>query len=376
MVRLFRIIKRLTIIVSCIALLLSIVIYLYMRQPQFGKAPSGKRLERIKQSPNYKDGMFQNIHSTPVISEGYTMAGEVYKTFLKKNPRKKPTDVIPSEKTNLLALSPGSNVLIWFGHSSYFLQIDGKRFLIDPIFSGSASPFFGGVKSFKGTDIYSAMDMPEIDFLLISHDHYDHLDYKTIIALKPKVKNVICGLGVGEHFEYWGYDPSKIIEKDWNETVSINENFKIHTATTRHGSGRTLTRNNTLWMSYIINAPTQKIYVGGDSGYDTHFAEIGKKYGPFDLAILDNGQYNMAWKNIHMLPEEVIKAAKDLQAKRIFPVHSSKFVLGRHPWDEPLKEITRLSEMANLSLVTPLIGETVNLNDSIQVFTQWWKGLN
>lgn len=347
-----------------------------MQLPQFGKAPSGKRLERIKESPNFRHGKFQNIQPITMMAEGYSMAGEVYKTFFKKNPRTKPVDSIPSIKTNLRAIQADSNVLVWFGHSSYYLQVDGIRFLIDPVFSGSASPVPIGTRSFRGTDAYTVDDIPEIDFLLISHDHYDHLDYKTVTALKPKVKNVVCGLGVGEHFEYWGYEPNKIIEKDWNETIQVDEAFNIHTATAQHFSGRTLNRNNTLWLSFVIEAPTQKIYLGGDSGYGAHFKDIGNKFGPFDLAVLENGQYNVAWKSIHLLPEDFINAANDLKAKRVLPVHSAKFVLARHQWDEPLIEVAELSKLANLTLATPMIGEPIELNDTAQQFKQWWKGLN
>lgn len=342
----------------------------------FGKSPSGKCLQRIELSPNYKDGKFQNIHYTPVMPEGYTMLGEIYKTFFKRNPRKYPTDSLPSVKINLLSIPKDSNVLVWFGHSSYYMQMDGKRFLVDPVFSGHASPLPIGVKAFKGTDRYTADDMPEIDYLLITHDHFDHLDYKTIKALKPKVKHVLCGLGVGEYFEYWGYNPNIIIEKDWNETYEIAENFKIHAVTAAHGSGRVFSSNKTLWVSFVMEAPSMKIFLGGDGGYDTHFAEIGRKYGAFDLAILENGQYADDGNSIHMSPGYVIKAAKDLKAKRVFPIHSCKFVLYRHPWDEPLIRITALGEKEHIPMVTPLIGEAVNLNDSTQVFKHWWKGLN
>ncbi|WP_211229817.1 MBL fold metallo-hydrolase [Olivibacter sitiensis] len=346
-----------------------------MRQEKFGQAPSGKRLELIRQSPNYRDGNFQNVHFTPTLTEGYRMTGVMFDFLFTKFPRQKPVDTIPSVKTDLLHLPADSNILVWFGHSSYFMQIDGKRFLVDPVFSGNASPIPGTNKSFKGTDIYTPADMPPIDYLLMTHDHYDHLDYETIIALKDKVKTVICGLGVGEHFEYWGYPSEKIIEKDWNESIALDDGFTIYTAPARHFSGRGFTRNNTLWLSFILQTPTLKIYMGGDSGYDTHFAEIGKKYGPFDLAILDNGQYNVAWQAIHALPEEVLKAAADLKAKRLFPVHSSKFKLAQHPWDEPLKKITELNK-GNIPLVTPIIGQSVYLDDNAQVFTEWWKGID
>ena len=216
--------------------------------------------------------------------------------------------------------------------------------------------------------------MPEIDYLLIIHDHFDHLDYQTIMKLKSKIRHIICGLGVGEHFESWKFDSSKIIEKDWNENVVIADSFTLHTATARHFSGRSFSVSNTLWLSFILQTPNLKLYIGGDSGYDTHFAEIGEKFGGFDLAILENGQYNEAWHEIHLLPEEVLKAMVDLKAKRLVPVHSSKFKLGFHAWDDPLKTISELNEEKyHLPLVTPKIGEVVYLNDCNQVFSKWWK---
>ena len=363
------------IILLSFLLLCVVAVFLFMRQEIFGKAPGGERLELIKQSPNYKNGKFQNVHFTPTMTEGYSMAGVAYDFFFKKNPRSKPTDTIPSIKTDLLNLPIDSNVLVWFGHSSYFIQIDGKRFLIDPVFSGNAAPVPNSNKSFVGTDIYTAADMPEIDYLLITHDHYDHLDYETVIALKDKIKTVVCGLGVGAHFEHWGYDTSKIIEKDWHESIVSDNGITIHTAPARHFSGRGFTRNNTLWLSFILQTTNLKVYIGGDSGYDTHFAEIGEKFGGFDLAILDNGQYNVAWQAIHMLPEEVLKATKDLNAKRLFPTHSSKFALAHHPWDEPLVKITELSKTSNIPLVTPMIGEQVNLKDEKQPFKHWWTDI-
>lgn len=359
-----------------ILLLLVIVTIVYIQHPKFGKAPTGKRLELIKKSPNFKDGKFQNIHFTPNVTEGYSMAGVAYDFAFKKFPRTQPTDTLPSIKTDLKNVPITENILVWFGHSSYFIQLNGKRFLIDPVFSGNASPVPNSNTSFLGTDIYSVDDLPEIDYLLISHDHYDHLDYQTITKLKPKIKHIVCGLGVGSHFERWKFDSSTIIEKDWNEKVTIADNFILHTTTARHFSGRLFKRNNTLWLSFVLEAPDFKMYLGGDSGYDTHFAEIGEKFGGFDLAILENGQYNKAWHEIHLLPEEVLKATQDLHATRLFPVHSSKFKLAFHPWDEPLTRVTELNKVHNIPLVTPIIGEVVNLKDTTQQFKQWWVGLN
>ena len=253
------------------------------------------------------------------------------------------------------------------------MQIDGKRILVDPVLSGSASPFSFMTKAFKGADRYSTDDLPAIDYLFLSHDHYDHLDYKTIVKLKPKVHKLICGLGTGEHLEYWGYDHERIIEKDWNESFELDHGFTVHTVPSRHFSGRWLKRNQALWTSFVLQTPGLRIFIGGDSGYDKHFAEIGNTFGGFDLAIMENGQYNKNWKHIHLMPHEILQAAKELKAKRIFPVHSSKFVLGNHAWDAPLELITENNKKENLNIITPMIGEKVDLANPGQVFSPWWK---
>lgn len=361
-----------TLIIVILLSIVTVIVIIYMKQPKFGKVASGVRLDFIDKSNNFKDGKFQNVNFTPELSEGYTTFGVMYNQFFNKSPRRTPVDSIPSIKSNLIDLNFNDNVLIWFGHSSYFMQIDGKRILVDPVFSGNASPIPNTVKSFKGTDIYTVNDLPQIDYLFISHDHYDHVDYSTLIKLKEKVNKVICGLGVGAHFEHWGYTYDQIIETNWHEEVKLDSGFTSFTAPARHFSGRKFARNKTLWQSYVLQSPSLKIYIGGDSGYDTHFKEIGEKHGPIDLAILDNGQYDHAWRAIHMLPEDVIIATQDLKAKRLFPVHSSKFVMANHPWDEPLVKITELNKEHNLSLITPMVGEIVDLNNTNQKFKQWW----
>lgn len=338
-----------------------------------GKKPSGKRLQRIKNSPHYKNGQFQNLSKTATLAEGYSMANEIYKQVFKKFPDRYPSKRIPSVKTDLHALPKDKNVVIWFGHSSYFLQTEGKSFLMDPVLSGNASPIPSSVTAFDGTDIYKPADFPKIDYLLISHDHYDHLDYKTVVAIKDKVGCVICGLGVGAHFESWGYDPKQIIETDWYDRIKADNNITLHTTPARHFSGRGLKRNNTLWQSYVLETAKRKIFLGGDSGYDSHFKEIGDKYGPFDLAILENGQYNEAWHHIHMLPHEGIQAARDLRAKNVLPVHSSKFVLARHPWYDPLRTYSKLSAQEDFHLLTPKIGQMLYLDNMEQSFQHWWE---
>jgi L-ascorbate metabolism protein UlaG (beta-lactamase superfamily) len=346
-----------------------------MRQAKFGKAPSGERLTRMHNSPNYKDGKFRNIVETPTLAEGYSMAGEIYKSIFRRNPRRAPATDLPAVKNNLKDLPAGKDLLIWFGHSSYLLQLNGKRILVDPVFSGNASPVPGTVKSFKGTDIYTVDDLPEIDYLLISHDHYDHLDYETILKLKARTSKVFCGLGVGSHFELWDYPADKINEMDWHDSIDLGNGFTVSAKPARHKSGRTFSQDNTLWVSYLLNAGGKKVYIGGDSGYGTHFADVGALQDSIDLAILENGQYDSAWHYIHCLPEEVLKAGRDLKAKRIFPVHSSKFALAKHAWDEPLIELTRLNETYKIPLLTPVIGEVVNLEDDNYTPRQWWKGI-
>jgi L-ascorbate metabolism protein UlaG (beta-lactamase superfamily) len=355
---------------------LALVVYLFMQQSKFGRLPSGERLERIKKSPNYKDGSFKNLSHTPDLTEGVSYYAVMKDFFFSEKKRIKPSETIPHTKTDLLNLNPEENVLIWFGHSSYFMQIDRKKILVDPVMSGTASPLSFTTPSFAGTDPYSTDDLPKIDYLFISHDHWDHVDYHTLLKLKPKVKKVIGGLGIGAHLEHWGYDKSIIIEEDWNTTLSLDSGFTVHTSPARHFSGRGFSRNKTLWLSFVLVTPTIKIYIGGDSGYDSHFAEIGTTWGPFDLAILENGQYDKSWKYIHMMPDEVLQAARDLRASRLFPVHSSKFALANHPWDDPLQRITELNKLIGLPLVTPIIGEKVNLNDTAQVFSSWWEGMN
>ncbi len=340
---------------------------------QLGKKPAGKRLQRIHNSPNFRDGAFQNISDTPQLAEGYSF-GKVMFDFLFRKPKGiKPPQPIPFIKTNLKELSLETDLLVWFGHSSYYVQFSGKRFLIDPVFSSSASPIPQTNKPFNGSNHYSVEDLPEIDYLLISHDHYDHLDYKTIQKLKPKVKQIITGLGVGSHFEAWGFASESIVELDWNETIELDNDITLNTTSARHFSGRGFKRNNTLWLSFILQTENYNLFLGGDSGYDTHFKEIGQKFGPFDLAILENGQYNLAWHYIHMLPEEVLQAAQDLRAKNLFPVHSAKFALALHAWDEPLKKITEHNKTKQIPLLTPQIGEIVYLSHDQQEFSQWWK---
>ena len=348
-------------------------IYVFLQHPKFGKAPTGKRLERIQKSPHYKKNKFDNLNFTPQFAEDTSVFSVMMRFIFTKNKNLTPNTPLNFPKTDLKDIDPSENLYVWMGHSSYFLQVEGKKILVDPVFSENASPVTFTTKAFSGTTDYKTEDIPDLDYLIITHDHWDHLDYETVKKLIPKVNLVLTALGTGEHLEFWNYDPKKIIELDWSENFDLGGGFKIHAETARHYSGRSFKRSKALWASFIFETPNRKIYIGGDSGYGDHFEKIGKKFGGFDLAILENGQYNMDWRYIHLMPEEFLTAAKDLKAQTIIPVHNSKFALALHDWKEPLEQISTLNQKENLHLITPKIGEKVNWEVHSKLIDKWWK---
>ncbi|HLO80137.1 MAG TPA: MBL fold metallo-hydrolase [Chitinophagaceae bacterium] len=362
-------------IVISLVLILMLGIFLFLKRPEFGKKPAGERLKKVSQSPNYSKGSFQNLSPTPALAEGVSYPQVMKEFFTTKTKDKVPPKPLPSKKTDLHNLDPNKNVMVWFGHSSYFLQVDGKKILVDPVFSGNASPLPNTMKSFAGSDIYTTDDIPEIDYLFITHDHWDHLDHKTMLGLKKKIKQIFTGLGVKDHLEHWGFTKTIIHENDWNQVIEPDPGFTIITAPARHFSGRTFKRNTSLWLSFILITPTMKLYLGGDSGYDDHFAEIGKHYGPFNLAVLECGQYNKNWKYIHMMPEEVVQAVKDLKAEHAVIVHWAKFPLAQHAWNEPPSRATEEAERKAISLLTPMIGEALSLSEPSLNNTKWWLNI-
>jgi L-ascorbate metabolism protein UlaG (beta-lactamase superfamily) len=367
----FRKLKKTMFVLVGILVALSLAVFLFMQQPQFGQNPSGKRLERIQKSPHYQKEAFQNLNLTPELAEGATY-WDLIKAYIPKVENQEPSRPLPSVKTDLKNIQSDKPIVVWFGHSSYFMRIEGKNILVDPVFSGHASPvsFFG--KNYAGSNVYSVDDFPELDLLVISHDHYDHLDYETIKKLQPKVKKVITSLGVGSHLERWGYNEAQITELDWWEKTSLDSTFALTAAPARHFSGRGFKRMQTLWSSFILKTPNYNIYLGGDSGYDTHFKEIGEKYGPFDLAILECGQYNEFWKYIHLMPEETAQVAVELKAKVLLPVHWGKFTLGLHSWTDPIERVVKKAKELNQAITTPMIGEKVEINGTYPT-KEWWK---
>lgn len=353
-------------------LVLVLGIWWFLNRPIFGKLPSGARLERIKTSPNYKNGAFQNLTPTPQLAEGYSMWKVMLRFLFSKPKGAVPSSPIKTVHTDLHSLDKRVDQLVWLGHSSYYFTLNGQSYLVDPVLSKYASPVAGSNKAFKHTYQYTVDDLPAIDFLIITHDHFDHLDYATILGIKSKVRKVICGLGVGEHFEYWGYDLAKITELDWYEVAHFDHSINIAATPARHFSGRTLMKNSSLFCSYVLQSGDKTLFIGGDSGYDAHFKLIGDLYGPFDLAILENGQYNEAWPHIHAMPTETAQIIKDINAKAILPVHTGKFSLAMHRWSEPLDHIANLP-VDDVKILTPPIGAVINIGDSTQHFDPWWK---
>ena len=369
-----KILKVFMYILIALILIIGIAVFLLSRSDQMGSLAHGERLKRMQTISTYKNGVFENLELTPAIKEGVSQISVFSYFFFGKDKRNVPSKPLPVQVTDLKSIPLHENVYVWFGHSSYYLQLDGKRILVDPVFSNHASPVPGSVKAFPMSHSYKAEDFPDIDILILTHDHWDHLDYPTFLKIKDNVQDIVTSIGVGAHLEKWGYPVEHIHELYWGEKVAI-DNLDFTATPARHFSGRWLKRNTSLWSSFVVQSDSLRLYLGGDSGYGKHFKEIGEKYGPFDLAILENGQYNEYWKYIHLMPEEAISAARDLQARSVIPVHNSKFPLANHSWDEPLLRISKEAKNNNYPLWTPQMGQLIYL-DKPNEFKEWWLGID
>lgn len=297
--------------------------------------------------------------------------------FINKPKECFPPARIPSIQTDLdkIRVKDGQEpVLVWFGHSSYMIYINRLRVLVDPVFSGHASPFSFTTRSFPGTNMYGVADMPEIDLLVLTHDHYDHLDFETVLGLKSLAKRICTSVGVGSHLKYWGFEEQNICELGWGDVHEIDYQTRITASPSRHFSGRGFARNKTLWSSFVLESGNYRLFIGGDSGYDTHFKWIGQQFGPFDIAMLEAGQYNQDWPNIHMMPEETVQAALDLQARILMPVHWGKFTLALHAWNDPIRRVRVAAERLNQPFTAPMIGEPVRFSDYLPT-KNWWDDL-
>lgn len=347
--------------------------YAYLQHPKFGTLPGGARLRAIERSPHYVNGAFQNLIDTPMRTQDTNLASNVMSMLFDRNPDLKPATTLPSTRVDLKALPPDEDAVVWLGHSSYFVQLAGKRLLVDPVFSTNAGPFPGTNVAFPGTSPYTAEDMPPIDMLLVTHDHWDHLDYPSAKALLPKVGQVVVGLGVGASFDQWGYPADRVHEADWHDVLELVPGLRIHVLPARHYSGRMLTRNQTLWVAFALESPQRRLFFSGDSGYGPHFREIGERFGGFDLVALDMGQYDKRWAYIHMFPDQAAQAAEDLRAKAMLPAHIGRFSIAAHDWDEPFKQVERVSRGKPYRLLIPRIGDVVPLAGQTQGLATWWE---
>ena len=367
---------KILLIVLAVISVIAIVGTIILNHPCFGRRMSRERKTRIEESPNYRNGQFQNQVPTPQFTGDKSMFRALWEFLSESKKDRVPAEAVPAMKTDLKALTSGPSTpstgsgtgdsgtsgvgkdwLVWFGHSSYLFCLDGKRYLVDPVLK-MEFPVSVMMHPFKGTDIYSPDDMPEVDVLIITHEHWDHLDYATLRDLKDKVKHVVCPLGVAEYLEYWGYDPQNITEMDWYETI----NYQLTTISclpTRHFSNRLFKRNQTLWASFIVESGGRKVYIGGDGGYDGRFKEIHERFGSVDLALMENGQYNKDWANIHLMPKDLEQAILDLQPKQVFTVHHDKFSLAPHAWTEPDSVAYDIAERNAIRLLDQPIGTVV-----------------
>lgn len=355
-----------------IVVLVALTVYIFFRvAPQIGGSASGPRLEVMQQSPNYKDGKFHNSVETIMSTPGIGVMIDFFKGGVNCDPDT--TLITTPFDAGTFVPDSGQDKFTWFGHSSILLQLDGKNLLIDPVFGKRASMFsFMGPERYDYTQHVDVNDMPELDAVIISHDHYDHLDYHTFVQLRDKVQKFYVPLGVGAHLEAWGVSREAIIEMNWWDESSFSDEVRLAFVPSRHFSGRGLgDRFDTLWGAWVIMSGSKRVFFGGDSGYFPGFKEIGDKYGPFDLAMLECGQYNENWANIHMMPEETAQAGADLQAKSVMPVHWGKFTLSLHSWTEPVERFLKASADKDYQVVAPKLGEVVGL-DQLS-FHQWWK---
>lgn len=348
--------------------------------PVFGSSPSGEKVETIKESPQYNPERQQFVNRQQDVLDQMrkdSMNFKTIKEWLTNTEGRVPQNPLPEVKPDLQEfLKPAADLkVIWFGHSTFLLNFSGKIILVDPVFSGTASPFSFMVKRFQ-PPVLKLEELPKIDLVLISHDHYDHLDMETMkfFAQHQPDQKFLMPLGVGSHLKSWGVNEVNITERDWWQSHTL-EGIEFIATPAQHFSGRSLTDGNkTLWASWVIRNSEHNIYFSGDSGYDVHFKQIGDKYGPFDLAFIENGQYNVKWRAVHALPEESVQAYFDLKAKRFFPIHWGMFVLSLHSWREPVDELLRLSKERGVKTVTPKIGEVVTVNEDYQSIA-WWQDL-
>ena len=328
-----------------------------------------------RQSAQFKDGEFHNAVQ-PKQPGGREMLSLWWRFMFKDTASTVPTpppEVVPLTRAELEDAPEGS--LYRLGHSTVLMKIAGGWWLTDPVFSERASPVqWAGPKRFLPTPL-ALTDLPPLTAVILSHDHFDHLDRQTVVALSSRAQVFLAPLGVGDYLTQWGIPAHKVKQLDWWETTQVGEVFLTATPA-QHFSGRSLFASNpTLWASWVIKTPQHRIFFSGDTGYFDGFAEIGRRHGPFDLTLLEAGAYDEQWEGVHMLPEQVIRAHRDLRGEWLLPIHNATFDLAFHAWDEPLEKMLSLAAQHDVRLTMPRIGEPVRLGQH-RPAQPWWREQN
>jgi L-ascorbate metabolism protein UlaG (beta-lactamase superfamily) len=337
---------------------------------------TGARLARAMANPQYRDGRFVNLE--PEAPSTTSLVEYAFRQFTGDEVREPPAPlpVLAVDKATLGATPPASGLrAFWIGHASAYVEMDGLRFLLDPVFAERVSPLPVGPRRFHAPPIALA-DLPRIDAVLISHDHYDHLDMDTVRHLAQRGSRFFVPLGIGAHLERWGVAATQIEELEWWQERTLGR-VRIVCTPTRHYSGRGLrNRSSTLWSSWSVIGPQHRFFYSGDTGYGKLFQDIGARLGPFDMAFIKIGAYGpgAAWTDIHMPPEQAVQVHRDVRARRMFPVHWSTFNLAYHAWDEPIRRTLAEAARADIDLVTPRLGEVVDA-DRPFVSTRWWEAV-
>ena len=352
---------------------------------QLGENPSGTYLEELKKSPNYsiENKRFKNRREN--LLEELGEEDSFWKNPMKRfsnnmlfNPNQTvPAKTLPEVRPPNIQkfLEPtGSIKFIWFGHSTILVNIRNTIVLVDPIFSPSASPVNFIVPRFQ-PPVLDLQELPKIDVVLISHDHYDHLDMHTVQYLKDYVSKFVVPLGVSAHLRSWGVQDIQITELDWWKSFDFM-GVSFTSTPAQHFSGRQALFNTqqTLWSSWVVQSGNVSFYFSGDSGYDVHYKQIGEQFGPLDLVFIDSGQYNVRWKGVHNLPEEAVQASIDLKGRYLVPVHWGMFNLAIHNWYDPIQESEKFSKKHNVKLMTPKLGQLISLEDQTMT-SDWWSNL-
>lgn len=356
--------------------LLTIAILIFtVTYPTFGSSPSNEQEEFFETFENYEDGKFTNLPSEEPDVEIDILAAPDETGSADKEMN--PGGDLPMVEIDWKKIEAEEDSLTWLGHSTFILSIDGNKILIDPMLGPVASPVsFAGPKRYGGDLLHLGEEMPAIDAVFITHDHYDHLDYESIMKLDSKVAHFFVPYGVGSHLIGWGVAEEKITEMNW-WGESEYQGLTVALAPAKHFSGRgILDQGSTLWGGWVILGKQTRMYVTGDGGYDTHFKDIGERYGPFDIALIEGAQYDERWAESHMIPEESVQASIDLQSEQMMLMHWAGFTLARHSWTEPVERAILAAERKDVNLFVPQIGETVTLGEGVQSpVSAWWRSL-